>query len=210
MAKSAGSVNPRRMPQDETQLPSFFTRFALAFVLFWRLLFNPELAQKVLPVHRGEPALPSGLPPARETVEPEAPVKAPEVAAAPMPHAAGLYVLSLLQREGRLVDFLQEEVAPFSDAEVGAAARVVHEGCRKALRQLVDLAPVYAEDEGARVTVQPGYDAQRIQLTGNVAGQPPHVGELKHRGWTVTAQRFPEVAPAVDVRVLAPAEVELS
>ncbi|HLT31683.1 MAG TPA: DUF2760 domain-containing protein [Myxococcaceae bacterium] len=195
------------MPHDENPPPSFFARFALAFVLFWRLLFNPELAQKVLPVHRGEPALPSGLP----TEEPQAAAPLPAAEpAAPAPHTAGLYVLSLLQREGRLVDFLQEEVAPFSDAEVGAAARVVHEGCRKALRQLVDLAPVYTEDEGARVTVPPGYDAQRIQLTGNVAGQPPHVGELKHRGWTVTAERFPEISPAVDARVLAPAEVELS
>ncbi len=209
MAKPVGSVNPRRMSHDETPLPSFFARFALAFVLFWRLLFNPELAQKVLPVHRGEPALPSGLPKTPAVTEPEAPA-AQAAAPALSPHAAGLYVLSLLQREGRLVDFLQEEVAPFSDAEVGAAARVVHEGCRKALRQLVDLAPIQSEDEGSRVTVQPGYDPQRIQLTGNVAGQPPHVGELKHRGWTVTAERFPAIAPAVDARVLAPAEVELS
>lgn len=193
------------MSHDETQPPSFFARFALAFVLFWRLLFNPELAQKVLPVHRGEPALPAGLP--------ETPAPAPEPeqpSAAPSPHAAGLYVLSLMQREGRLVDFLQEEVAPFSDAEVGAAARVVHEGCRKALRQLVDLAPVRSEDEGTRVTIPAGYDAQRIQLTGNVAGPAPHVGELKHKGWTVTAERFPAIAAAVDARVLAPAEVELS
>ncbi len=209
------------MPSAETPTPSFFARLALAFVLFWRLLFNPELAAKVLPVSRGEgdKALPGGarepVPARLDTVTVSERAQAPVAAKQPArkqlpPETAGLYVLGLLQREGRLIDFLKEEVAPFSDAEVGAAARVVHSGCRKALEQLVELAPVYAEPEGARIVVAAGFDAQRVQLTGNVAGQAPFHGELKHPGWVATAVHFPTLSDALDAKVLAPAEVELS
>ena len=197
------------MPAAESPAPSFFVRLAMAFVLFWRLLFNPKLAQRILPVYRGQPALPEpeALPPLpREPFLPAKPVEPPPE----VKHASGLLVLGMLQREGRLIDFLQEEVAPFSDAEVGAAARVVHEGCRKVLGQLVALAPVYTQAEGSPVTVAKGFDPQRVRLTGNVAGQPPFTGSLKHPGWAATAVHFPTVSEAIDARVLAPAEVELS
>ena len=78
-------------------------------------------------------------------------------------HASGLAMLTMLQREGRLIDFLQEEVAAFSDAEIGAAARVVHAGCRKTLQQCFLLEPILTEAEGDTVTVPEGFDAQRIQ-----------------------------------------------
>lgn len=202
------SVNPRGMSAAESPAPSFFARLALAFVLFWRLLFNPELARQILPLHRGQ-----GLPaPEALPALPREPFLPPKPAEVPpeVKHASGLLVLGMLQREGRLIDFLQEEVAPFSDAEVGAAARVVHEGCRKVLGQLVSLAPVLTESEGTTVTVAQGFDPQRIRLTGNVAGQPPFRGALKHPGWAATAVHFPTLSEAMDARVLAPAEVELS
>ncbi len=116
----------------------------------------------------------------------------------------------MLQREGRLIDFLQEDVAAFPDADVGAAARIVHEGCRKVLRQYLTLEPVLPQSEGDRGDVPAGFDAQRIRLTGNVAGQPPYNGALKHHGWVTTAVKFPSTSPAMDPRVLSPAEVELS
>ncbi|HYO57233.1 MAG TPA: DUF2760 domain-containing protein [Archangium sp.] len=151
---------------------------------------------------------------------PELPVRSPEPtklatepAAAPPPereHAPALQLLSMLQREGRLIDFLQEDVAAFPDADVGAAARIVHEGCRKVVRQYLSLEPVLPQSEGDRVNVPAGFDAQRIRLTGNVAGQPPYNGALKHHGWVTTAVKFPSTSPAMDPRVLAPAEVELS
>jgi hypothetical protein len=119
-------------------------------------------------------------------------------------------LLSMLQREGRLLDFLQENVASFSDADVGAAARIIHEGCRKVVQQYLALKPVLPDSEGARVTVPAGFDAQRTRLTGNVAGQPPYTGTLKHHGWVTTEVKFPSVSPALDPRVLAPAEVELA
>jgi len=124
-------------------------------------------------------------------------------------HASGLALLALLQREGRLVDFLQQELAGFSDEEVGAAARVVHTGCRAALGQAYDLAPVLADTEGATVKVAAGFDAQRIRLTGHVSGQPPFRGTLKHHGWVAQGIRLPDLSQDLDPRVIAPAEVEL-
>ncbi len=125
-------------------------------------------------------------------------------------HASGLAVLALLQREGRLVDFLEQDLTSFSDEEIGAAARVVHTGCRTALRQACDLRPVLPDAEGEMVKVAPGFDAQRIRLTGNVTGQPPFRGTLKHHGWVAQAIRFPDLSQDIDPRVIAPADVELS
>jgi hypothetical protein len=124
-------------------------------------------------------------------------------------HASGLAVLSLLQREGRLIDFLQEDVAAFSDAEVGAAARVVHAGCKKVVKEYFTVEPILQDAEGATVSVPAGFDAQQIRITGNVAGQPPFRGTLKHHGWIATAVRMPTVSDGMDPRVLVAAEVEL-
>jgi hypothetical protein len=125
-------------------------------------------------------------------------------------HAPGLFLLSMLQREGRLIDFTQEEISSYSDAEVGAAARVVHQGCRKVLQQYLAIEPVLADSEGASVSVPAGFDAQKIRLTGNVAGAPPFKGSLKHHGWTASQVKLPAMNAAIDPRILAPAEVELS
>jgi hypothetical protein len=189
---------------------SFFARFWLAFVCFWRIWFYPEFARAVLPVRQAHDA--GTLPPGTTPAELPAPKKQPEPPAPPpeREHASALQLLAMLQREGRLVDFLQEDVAAFPDADVGAAARIVHEGCRKVVRQYLALEPVLPQGEGDAVNVPAGVDAQRIRLTGNVAGQPPYTGALKHHGWVTTAVKFPSTSPALDPRVLAPAEVELS
>lgn len=168
--------------------PSFFARLALAF----RVLGNASLAQKLVAL--------------------EAPAPAPEKPGAPAPekiHASGLAVLALFQREGRLIDFLQEDVAAYSDADIGAAARVVHAGSRKVLQQYLTVEPALAGAEGDTVTVPAGFNAERIRLTGNVAGQPPYKGTLKHHGWFATKVNFPAPSASLDPRVLAPAEVEL-
>lgn len=168
-----------------TSTPSFFARLALAF----RVLGNAVLAGKIVAL--------------------EAPVEKPAELPAEKTHAAGLAVLALLQREGRLVDFLQEDVGSFSDAEIGAAARVVHAGSRKVLQQYLTLQPALNDSEGASVAVPAGFNAQRIRLTGNVSGQPPFRGTLKHHGWVATSVRFPALATSLDPTVIAPAEVEL-
>lgn len=166
---------------------SFFSRLVLGL----RLLFNAELAREATAAIEARRAAPAALPPERV-------------------HASGLMLLAALQREGRLIDFLQQDVAGFSDEDVGAAARVVHDGCRKALRQFLDLEPARTESEGAVVAVPAGFDAQRVRLTGNVAGQPPFRGTLKHHGWIARNIRLPSISDAVDPCVVAPAEVELA
>ena len=189
---------------------SFFARFWLAFVCFWRIWIYPEFARAVLPVrvaHDAGQPLPGNKPAELPAPKPSAP---PPALPPEREHASALQLLSMLQREGRLVDFLQEDVAAFPDEDVGAAARIVHEGCRKVIRQYLALEPVLPQGEGDRVDVPVGFDAQRIRLTGNVAGQPPYTGALKHHGWATREVKFPTTSPALDPRVLAPAEVELS
>jgi hypothetical protein len=107
------------------------------------------------------------------------------------------------------VDFLEEDVAQYSDEEIGAAVRVVHEGCRKALHEHLTLLPIRQEAEGVSITLEQGFDASALRPTGNLVGEPPFTGTLAHRGWRVTEVRLPKLANNHDVHVIAPAEVEL-
>jgi hypothetical protein len=133
------------------------------------------------------------------------PVETPDAS----PQAA-VQILSVLQREGRFVDFLQEDLGIYDDSQIGAAVRGIHEGCRQALKDYVQLKPVYEESEGARVNVPQGFDAKAIRLTGSVSGDPPFEGVLRHRGWKVVRMELPKLA--ADKKsdwILAPAEVEI-
>jgi len=186
--------------------PGFFTRIFLAWVAYFRTIFDAEFAAGVVRLRAGGPALPP--PP------PDAPAKRREKKAEPprMKEAgpeAALQLLALLQREGRFVDFLEEDVSSFSDADIGAAARVVHDGCKKAVREHFTLEQVRREDEGAKVTLEKGYDAAAVRLVGSVSGEPPFTGTLRHRGWRVTEVKLPKMAEGHDARVVAAAEVEL-
>jgi hypothetical protein len=158
-----------------------------------RILFSAGYAQEV-----ASALAPSAPPP---TPAPEPPERT---------HASGLWLLATLQREGRLVDFLEQDVAAFSDEEIGAAARVVHTGCRQIVRQYFTFEPVRKEAEGEQVTLPAGFDAQQVRLTGNVSGQPPFRGTLKHHGWVARELRLPALPANLDPRVVAPAEVELA
>lgn len=144
-----------------------------------------------------------------EPPTPEAPAaKAPEPARAPDTRAA-LQLLAVLQREGRLVDFVEEDLAGFPDAAIGAAARTVHAGCKKALEEIFRLEPVYREAEGAKVTVAAGFDPAAVRLTGNVVGKAPFQGSLRHHGWRALEVKLPAALDAKDQAIVAPAEVEL-
>jgi hypothetical protein len=128
--------------------------------------------------------------------------------AATEPQSA-LQLLTLLQQNGRLIDFLKEDITAFSDQEVGAAARLVHQGCRQTLEECLAVRPVRDEPEGARVTLKAGFDASLVRLTGNVVGEAPFTGTLIHRGWQATAVRLPQVTAGYDLKILTAAEVEL-
>jgi len=179
---------------EPAELP-IFARIWLAWLCFFRVLFDERFAARVEAARSGR-ALPAA---------PPAPAAERRVDSA----SAALQLLSLLQREGRLVDFLQQDIASFPDADVGVAARVVHEGCRRALRDHASIEPVRAETEGARVKLDAGFDADAVKLVGDVRGEPPWSGTLRHRGWRATRIDLPRLVGEHDARVLAPAEVEL-
>lgn len=193
--------------------PSFFHRLWLANVAFWRAIASPEFAAQVrdwpsglaLPAEASAPEAPaSEAPEPTRTLPPE---PTPPVARAN--EDAALQLLALFQREGRLVDFLEEEVAGFSDEDIGAAARVVHTGCRRALREHFELLPVRSESEGDAITLGADFDASAIRLTGNVVGDAPFRGTLQHRGWRAEKVTLPKLSAEHDARVIAAAEVEL-
>lgn len=125
------------------------------------------------------------------------------------PSGEPLRLLTLLQREGRLVDFLQEDIGGLPDEQIGAAVREVHRKCRHALQEHIVLEPVMPHAEGDRVEVASGFDPSTIQLTGNVAGQPPFRGTLQHPGWRVKEIKITPPGKEVDEFVLQPAEVEI-
>jgi hypothetical protein len=186
--------------------PSFFARIGLAFSLFFRVLFDGVWAGRVL-------RLSSGAEPSEALVSKEAPAPTPApVAAAPLhaaPTESALQLLGLLQREARLIDFVMEDMSSYSDADVGAAARVVHDQCKKALTEHVKLERVRSEPEGDRVTVAAGFSASEVRLVGNVTGSAPFNGVLTHAGWRAASIELPQLSQGHDVRVIAAAEVEL-
>lgn len=141
-----------------------------------------------------------------------APVVAPPPAP-PRPEAEIVAFLALLQEHGRLVDFVREEIAGATDAQLGAAARVVHAGCRKVLDESFALAPVHAGEEGEAITLAVGYDAAAYRLLGTVGEHPPYQGKLLHPGWLAQSVKLPRVTGVTEQRpwpVLAPAEVEIT
>ena len=149
----------------------------------------------------------------RETGPPKADIAKPMPVPAADNQAEAEIVsfLATLQERGRLVDFLMEDVTTYDDAQVGAAARVVHEGCRAALQEHFNIRPVREENEGSAVTIPVGYAADEYRLIGNIRGAGPFSGTLVHRGWKTEWVKLPRVLRANPdhLPTIAPAEVEL-
>ena len=137
-----------------------------------------------------------------------APAPEPVILKESTPDAA-LQLLGLLQKEARFIDFIKEDIATYSDADIGVAARVVHEGCNKALNEHFTLAPIRSEQEGGKITLPQGFDASSVRLTGNIVGSAPFTGKLIHKGWQVTNIRLPKLTQGHNATILAAAEVEL-
>jgi len=127
---------------------------------------------------------------------------------APPPGAGGLNLLALLQQEGRFLDFIEEDIDGYSDAEIGAGVRAIHSGCRTALHERMKIQRIYPEEDGAAVELGADYDPNLVRLTGNVHGEPPFRGRLEHGGWRASDVRLPERSG--DPAIIAPAEVEVA
>ncbi|MFK5951100.1 MAG: DUF2760 domain-containing protein [Methylococcales bacterium] len=138
----------------------------------------------------------------------QAPAPEPIVLKESTPDAA-LQLLGLLQKEARFIDFIKEDIAAYNDADIGVAARVVHEGCNKVINEYFTLDTVRQDKEGSKVTLAKGFNAAEVRLTGNIVGQAPFIGTLIHKGWKVTNISLPKLTSGHDASIIAAAEVEL-
>ena len=188
--------------------PSLVARLALALRAFIKIVFEPRFAGQVALLEA-----PASAPPPQEPPESPAANASPdaEATAEADPAVIGaLTLLRVLQREGRFIDFVQQDIAAFSDADVGAAARVVHDGCRAVLHQQLELRAIsdVAEDEPSKISDPEEIRSGRWKLTGNVGGAPPHQGFVRHCGWLALQCRLPQSVGNDDPAILCPAELE--
>jgi hypothetical protein len=185
-------------------MAAFLTRVKFAFCTWFAILFQNRIPDDVVAALAPRP-----VPAAAAAPPPPKPAAAVAPPPKPLPaEPTATEMLALLQRDGRLIDFLMEDVSQYADAQIGAAVREVHTGCRRALLQHLTLAPVLDSEEGGRVTVDAGTDAARVKVIGNVAGRPPFQGILRHRGWLAARVEVPPLPPS-GRSVVAPAEVEV-
>jgi Domain of unknown function (DUF2760) len=148
-----------------------------------------------------------------ESTGPAAKAAAP-VAAAPLANQADSEVvnfLAILQDRGRFVDFLMDDITAYSDAQVGAAGRVLHEGCKAVLLEHFGIRPMREEGEGSKIMIPTGYAPDDYRLVGKITGEAPFTGTLVHHGWRVEWVKLPRLlrASADRLPAIAPAEVEL-
>lgn len=170
------------------------SRIALAFRSFFAILFTGKLP--------GDIAQAFGFTQAKSPTPPAKP--APQV----RPSDGALQMLGLLQRDSRLIDFLMEDIAGYSDEQVGAAVRNLHDQCRESLNRYLRLAPVIDGVEGTFTKLEIS-DPSAVKLLGNVpaSGKAPG-GILRHKGWRAEKIDLP-AAPGPSAAVIAPAEVEV-
>jgi hypothetical protein len=171
-------------------------RFLLGFKALFRAWTDRSFAERLEPLM----ALSGGDIPAQAEPAPE-----------PAPsRSEALTLLAVLQREARLVDFVQEPIDGYSDEQVGAAVRAVHHGCKGVFDRLLSLEPLAPESEGSQMTVPASADPERFRLVGNVTGEPPYQGVLGHHGWQATRCEIPTwKGREASALVVAPAEVEV-
>lgn len=180
---------------------AFFPRLLLACHAFWKNLTDSDFAQTTAEQLKTNRVL-------KEASERSAADSPVSTKTTDYPDSA-LQLLGLLQRDGRFIDFIEEDVTQFSDAEIGAAVHLVHAGCRKVLREHLKITSVKQEPEGSQIVLEPGFDVEAIQVTGNVMGSPPFQGTLTHRGWRVEQIDLPSINRNHNLHVLATAEIEL-
>lgn len=196
----------------------FFDRISLAVRCLFSVLFGGRLPGHIPPAFLERAGLQPRFTGDAPRATPETPGSSGE-----RPRAAGtsrpagddeqadraVQLLALFQRDGRLVDFLLEDIAGSADAQVGAAVREVHASCRDVLHRYVQVEPVMPGDEGQPALVEAGFDPGLVKLVGMVSGQPPFRGVLRHRGWRVVRVQLPALPEGAGRKVIAPAEVEI-
>jgi hypothetical protein len=185
---------------------AFSTRVPLAFRCFFSLLFQGRIPQDILQaLGRAEAEAATATTTKATFAAPQVGGKAPTAESLDR----AVQMLALLQRDGRLVDFLEEDVSSYPDGQLGAAVRSIHTSCRQVLERYIKLEPILSFEEDQPVTVPTGFDPAAIKLVGNVTGEPPIRGLLRHRGWRVTDVTLPSLPQGSGRAIVAPAEVEV-
>jgi hypothetical protein len=185
----------------------FSARLSFAFRCFFSLLLQGKVPQEILQT------LSSSTAEAPLRTAARAPAAAKKSGADASDSDAldrAVQMLALLQRDGRLVDFLEEDVSFYPDGQLGAAVRSIHSSCRQVLERYIKLEPVLSSEEDHPVTVPVGFDPAAIKLIGSVTGQPPIRGLLRHRGWRVSQVTLPSLPQGSGRAIVAPAEVEVA
>ena len=185
----------------------FWERVAFAFRGFFSILFHADIPSDITQ----RPVKPHGPIPQAATVA------APSVSRlkegerpASEEFDRAVQMLALLQRDGRLIDFLAENISAYPDAQIGAAVRTIHDTCQQVLDHYLKLEPILNSEEDEPVTVPAGFDPAAIKLIGSVAGVPPVRGVLRHKGWRVKEVNLPPLPQGTGRMVVAQAEIELS
>ena len=175
------------------------SRIALAFRCFFNILFGGELSSGAL----------TSLNLTRREAPSKAAVAKPAAAIpAPKTSDGALQFLGILQRDSRLVDFLMEDVTSYTDDQIGAAVRELHDQCRDSIARYVTLQPVIDGVEGT-FTKAPSTDPNVIKFIGNVPAKPPSGGTLRHKGWRAAKVDLPALSAKQDAAIIAPAEIEI-
>ena len=134
-----------------------------------------------------------------------------EIPAPAAPRNEALSLLAVLQRDAHLLDFLKKPTVGFSDAEIGATARLVHREAGAVIERIFGIEPITKQVEGATVEVPTGYDPARLRIVGDFRGDAgPWRGILTHPGWKAVRADVPAWTSQGDAAsVLAPVEVEI-
>jgi hypothetical protein len=189
-------------------MQAVWKRIVLAFRCFFVILLRGEIPGDVVR-ELSKPASPARPLTGRVQGDAKPPAAGAEKPSSE-PFDRAVQVLALLQRDGRLIDFLTEDVSPYPDEQLGAAVRDIHANCRQVLARYLQIEPIAAGTEDQPFTVPAGFDPATIKLIGNVKGAPPLSGVLRHRGWRVKGFNLPALPQGSGRTVVAAAEVEIA
>lgn len=186
-------------------------RIGLAFRLFFSVLFNAPVAERMSSAFRNSLLQNENKPeiPPIGTGEQDPPHKNGMAGSKPR-RSEALTLLEALQRESRLIDLCQESLDAYTDEQIGAASRNVIRDAGKVLDRFFKLRPVTTVSEGEPLEIPAGFDPGLYHLTGNISGQPPYRGHVVHTGWRATQCELPQWTGGQEsALVVAAAEVEV-
>ena len=111
------------IPMTVLEYAALFAFLVLYGILTW--MFQKNILVKLLAGRNDPPKTPKTASPVPKPDE--------QQQARQQNHEKRLFIhlFAVLQREGRLLDFLQEDLSLYEDGQIGAAVRSIHENCKK-------------------------------------------------------------------------------